>query len=62
MGSGAPLRSPGVPHTLKTSDLSNVRIKSNVSLAVLTCVGLPGPPGEKGKPGSFVPTSGNKLE
>lgn len=27
-------------------------------ICVLTGIGEPGPPGEKGAPGSFVPTSG----
>lgn len=29
-----------------------------ICIFVFTGVGLPGPPGEKGDPGSFVPTSG----
>lgn len=29
-----------------------------VTVTVLTGAGIPGPPGQKGEPGSFVPTSG----
>lgn len=29
-----------------------------VGVPVLVGIGSPGPPGEKGEPGSFVPTSG----